>query len=85
LNQLLVGAAAVIIPPIGAWAMSVLPMQAILAVDVASAIPAIVPLLFLAVPQPPRRADASVPAQSRPASGRICARGFIASPAGGLS
>jgi DHA3 family macrolide efflux protein-like MFS transporter len=55
LNQLLSGAAAVIIPPIGALAMTVLPMQVILGIDVVSAIPAIVPLLFIAVPQPPRR------------------------------
>jgi DHA3 family macrolide efflux protein-like MFS transporter len=55
LNQLLSGAAAVIIPPIGALAMTVLPMQVILSIDVVSAIPAIVPLLFIAVPQPPRR------------------------------
>jgi MFS transporter, DHA3 family, macrolide efflux protein len=61
LNQLVVGAAAVIIPPIGAWTMTVLPMQAIIAIDVVSAIPAIVPLLFIAVPQPLRRADAAAP------------------------
>jgi len=58
LNQLLSGAAAVIIPPIGALAMTVLPMQVILAIDVVSAIPAIVPLLFVAVPQPPPRPGA---------------------------
>jgi DHA3 family macrolide efflux protein-like MFS transporter len=67
LNQLLSGAASVIIPPIGALAMTVLPMQAILAIDVVSAIPAIVPLLFIAIPQPPRRADAA-PLAGKPAS-----------------
>ncbi len=65
LNQLLSGAAAVIIPPLGALAMTALPMQAILAIDVVSAIPAVVPLLFIAVPQPPRRAGAETPGGNR--------------------
>ena len=64
---MLSGAAAVIIPPIGALAMTVLPMQAILTIDVASAIPAIAPLLFIAVPQPPRRDTAATPG-GKPAS-----------------
>ncbi len=53
-NQLLGGIAAIFIPPLGALAMMSLPMPAILAIDVATAIPAIAPLLFIAIPQPAR-------------------------------
>jgi DHA3 family macrolide efflux protein-like MFS transporter len=53
-NQLLGGIAAIFIPPLGALAMMSRPMPAILAIDVATAIPAIPPLLFIAIPQPAR-------------------------------
>jgi DHA3 family macrolide efflux protein-like MFS transporter len=39
-------------PVLGALVMQVLPIQAVLAIDVATALPAILPLLFLDVPQP---------------------------------
>jgi DHA3 family macrolide efflux protein-like MFS transporter len=54
LNQTLAGVAGIVIPPLGALAMDVLPMQGILAIDVATAIPAIVALLLIAIPQPAR-------------------------------
>jgi DHA3 family macrolide efflux protein-like MFS transporter len=54
LNQTLAGLAGIFIPPLGALAIEVLPMQGILAIDVATAIPAIVALLFITIPQPPR-------------------------------
>jgi DHA3 family macrolide efflux protein-like MFS transporter len=66
LNQLLSGVAAVIIPPLGALAMSALPMQGVLAIDVATAVPAIAPLLFIAVPQPERRTAAENPGGKAP-------------------
>jgi DHA3 family macrolide efflux protein-like MFS transporter len=65
LNQLLSGAAAVIVPPLGALAMTALPMQVILAIDVVTALPAIIPLLFIAVPQPPPRPGADTPGGKR--------------------
>jgi DHA3 family macrolide efflux protein-like MFS transporter len=65
LNQLLAGAAAVFIPPLGALAMEALPMQAILAIDVATALPAIVPLLFLSIPQPEPRQPGGMRASLR--------------------
>lgn len=68
LNQGLVGLAGIFIPPLGALAMETLPMQAILAIDVATAIPAITCLLLIAIPQPARsqaRAASSVWAEMR--------------------
>jgi DHA3 family macrolide efflux protein-like MFS transporter len=54
LNQALAGAAGIAIPPLGALALELLPMQGVLAIDVATAIPAILTLLFIAIPQPAR-------------------------------
>jgi DHA3 family macrolide efflux protein-like MFS transporter len=52
LNQTLSGFATIFIPPIGALAIETLSMQGVLAIDVATAIPAIVSLLFIPIPQP---------------------------------
>lgn len=54
MNQTLAGVAGIFIPPLGALAIEVLPMPGVLAIDVATAVPAIVSLLFIAIPQPPR-------------------------------
>jgi DHA3 family macrolide efflux protein-like MFS transporter len=54
LNQTLTGLTGIVIPPLGALAIEVLPLQGVLAIDVVTAIPAIVTLLFVAVPQPTR-------------------------------
>ena len=54
LNQTLAGVAGIFIPPCGALAIEVLPMQGVLAIDVATAIPAIVSLLLITIPQPRR-------------------------------
>ena len=56
LNQTLFGVAAIFIPPLGALAIEVLPMQGVLAIDVLTAIPAVVTLFFVAIPQPVRAA-----------------------------
>jgi DHA3 family macrolide efflux protein-like MFS transporter len=58
LNQALQGLASIVAPPLGALLMSVLPLQAILAIDVGTAMLAITPLLFVHVPQPERAAAA---------------------------
>jgi DHA3 family macrolide efflux protein-like MFS transporter len=58
LNQTLSGMAGILIPPLGAVAVEALPLQGVLAIDVATAIPAIASLLFIAIPQP---ASASTP------------------------
>jgi len=54
LNQTLFGVAGILIPPLGALAVEALPMQGVLAIDVATAIPAVASLLFVAIPQPAR-------------------------------
>jgi len=58
LNQTLYGVAAVLCPPLGALLLEVLPMHGVLAIDVVTAILAIAPLVFVAIPLPPRRAAA---------------------------
>jgi MFS transporter, DHA3 family, macrolide efflux protein len=52
MNQTLAGMAGIFIPPLGALAIEVLPMQGVLAIDVVTALPAIVSLLFIDIPQP---------------------------------
>ena len=53
-NQMLNGGLNVIAAPLGALLLGILPMQGILAIDVFSALFAIVPLLFTRIPQPER-------------------------------
>lgn len=54
LNQVLGGIAGILIPPLGAFAIEVLPMHEVLAIDVGTAFLAIAPLCFIPIPQPPR-------------------------------
>jgi DHA3 family macrolide efflux protein-like MFS transporter len=56
LNQLLNGGLNVVAAPLGALLLGMLPMQGILAVDVITALFAILPLAFFHVPQPERNA-----------------------------
>jgi MFS transporter, DHA3 family, macrolide efflux protein len=53
LNQTLNGALSIVGPPLGALAMSLLPIASVMMLDVGTALLAIVPLLFVRVPQPP--------------------------------
>jgi DHA3 family macrolide efflux protein-like MFS transporter len=53
LNQALYGATGIAMPPLGALLLRLLPVHAILGIDVGTALLAIVPLWFIAVPQPP--------------------------------
>src|SRR5215216_1055267 len=57
LNQALQGVNSLIAPPVGALLLGVLPTQGILMIDVGTALFAILPLLFLSVPQPERREE----------------------------
>lgn len=52
LNQALYGASGIITPPLGALLLGLLPIHSILGIDVSTALLAIAPLLFIAVPQP---------------------------------
>lgn len=54
LNHTLNGGLNLVAAPLGALLLEVLPMQAILAIDAVTALFAILPLLFIAVPQPVR-------------------------------
>lgn len=64
-NQTLHGAMNIIAPPLGALLLSVLPLHGVLAIDVITACMAVAPLLFIAVPQPPRQpASAGAAARS---------------------
>jgi DHA3 family macrolide efflux protein-like MFS transporter len=57
-NQSLQGLVSILAPPLGALLFEVLPIQYILAIDVATAFLAISPLLVITVPQPLRAPDA---------------------------
>jgi len=56
MNQMLQGALSIITPPLGALAMSVMPLGAIMGIDVVTALFAVVPLFFVAVPDPESKA-----------------------------
>ncbi|HEY5729059.1 MAG TPA: MFS transporter [Anaerolineales bacterium] len=56
LNQLLGGGLNVVAAPLGALLLGMLPMQGMLAIDVTTALFAILPLAFIQVPQPERNA-----------------------------
>lgn len=51
-NQTLHGAMNIIAPPLGALLLSVLPLHGVLAIDIVTALMAVLPLLFIAIPQP---------------------------------
>jgi DHA3 family macrolide efflux protein-like MFS transporter len=55
INQALYGALSIIAAPLGAYLLSVLPMQGILSIDVVTATIAITILLFIQIPQPIRK------------------------------
>lgn len=66
INQMLNGGLNVISAPMGALLLSVLPLQGILAIDVVTAITAILPLAFIQVPQPERSEHGAEQAAPRP-------------------
>jgi MFS transporter, DHA3 family, macrolide efflux protein len=57
LNQALQGVNSLVAPPVGAFLLSVLPTQGILLIDVGTALLAIVPLLFISIPQPQKQTE----------------------------
>ena len=59
MNQTLQGLMALVAPPVGALLISVIPTQGVLFVDIGTAMLAILPLLFLSIPQPERKAIAA--------------------------
>ena len=59
LNQTMQGALSIVAPPLGALLLSLLPLQGIMAIDLATAALAIGPLLFVFIPQPEKAAGAA--------------------------
>ena len=59
LNQTMQGALSIVAPPLGALLLSLLPLQGIMAIDLVTALLAIVPLLFVVIPQPEKAAGAA--------------------------
>ncbi len=57
LNQMVEGSLGIVGAPLGALLLAFLPMQGILGIDVATALFAIIPLLFIAVPEPEKSAE----------------------------
>jgi DHA3 family macrolide efflux protein-like MFS transporter len=55
MNQTLQGVLSIATPPLGAFLMEIMPLHAIMAIDVLTAMFAITPLLWIHVPQPQRR------------------------------
>ncbi|RPH62934.1 MAG: MFS transporter [Chloroflexi bacterium] len=58
MQQTLQGLVSIVAPPTGAVLISVLPTQGVLAIDVVTALLAILPLFFIAIPQPVRQQTA---------------------------
>ncbi len=65
LNQMLQGGGGIVAAPLGALALELLPMHGVIAIDLATAACALVPLAFLPIPQPEKDPDqAARPADS---------------------
>ena len=77
LNQTLQGVMGIVSPPLGALLVMLLPTQGVLAIDVATAAMAVVPLLFVRIPAPPR--------QEARARGEGTATGYLHDLKAGLS
>jgi DHA3 family macrolide efflux protein-like MFS transporter len=65
LNQTLNGGLNILSAPLGAMLIELFPMQSILMIDVGTALFAILPLFFIAIPQPPQRLLATADRQSK--------------------
>jgi len=55
LNQTLQGLISIFAPPLGALLIGLLPLEGVLAIDIATAALAVLPLLFIPIPRPPRQ------------------------------
>jgi DHA3 family macrolide efflux protein-like MFS transporter len=60
INQAMQGVLGIIAPPLGAFLMSILPLYNVLAIDVVTALMAIIPLLFVHIPQPEKKLEGVV-------------------------
>lgn len=76
MNQTLHGAINILAPPLGALLLSRLPTAGILAIDIITAIMAIVPLAFIAIPNPPRQVAQADGAQAQASYWQDLGAGF---------
>ena len=60
INQAMQGVLGIVAPPLGAFLMSILPLYNVLAIDVVTAVMAIIPLLFVHIPQPEKKLEGVV-------------------------
>jgi DHA3 family macrolide efflux protein-like MFS transporter len=67
-NQTLEGLVNILAPPAGALLISLLPTERVLSIDILTALLAILPLLFIPIPQPDR--------QQQPSSGSVKGSGY---------
>jgi DHA3 family macrolide efflux protein-like MFS transporter len=58
-NQTVNGAVSIIAPPLGALLLGLMPLYGVMAIDVGTALLAILPLLFVTIPQPQRATAAA--------------------------
>jgi MFS transporter, DHA3 family, macrolide efflux protein len=73
LNQMMNGLLSIVGPPLGALLLSLIPLHGVMLVDVGTALFAVVPLCFIAIPQPPK---VSMEASARPSVWRDVREGF---------
>jgi DHA3 family macrolide efflux protein-like MFS transporter len=76
LNQTLQGLMSIAAPPLGAMLMELMPVHSILLVDVVTAALAVVPLLFVAIPQPQRMQEIAAGRVSKTTLWSDLAEGF---------
>lgn len=75
-NQMLNGGMNIASAPLGAFLLGVLPMQSVLLVDVVTAAFAIIPLLFIHIPQPEKKGADQTAAATKPSFGRELREGL---------
>jgi DHA3 family macrolide efflux protein-like MFS transporter len=85
LNQMLQGGINIAAAPLGALVLGLLPMTGVMLIDVGTALLAIVPLLFIRVPRPQRRAGAAGGVASSIWSEMIAGARYLAVRRGHLS
>ncbi len=76
INQAMMGLSSVVAAPAGAVLIALFPMWAVLSVDIITALMAIVPLLFIPVPEPRRRAEVKPSLSSEMREGLAFIRGW---------
>jgi len=77
LNQTLQGVISLFAPPLGALLIGLLPLQGVLAIDIGTAALAIIPLFFIAIPNPPRQSAQADGGVIKPSYWQDLRQGFL--------